>query len=123
MLCMLSFNVLILVLFRQVFKKLSLGSYRWISYNEAQTISVNLGKGLRALGQSPLTPIAIYAETRAEWIMSAFGAFSQSICLATLYTNLGDEAIVHGINDTEVSETDPLVAAGCQMILSHIPPM
>jgi len=86
----------------KVFKKLSLGSYRWISYNEAQTISVNLGKGLRALGQSPLTSIAIYAETRAEWIMSAFGAFSQSICLATLYTNLGDEAIVHGINDTEV---------------------
>ena len=35
--------------------------------------------------------------------MAAFGAFSQSIIVATLYTNLGDEAIVHGLNETEVS--------------------
>jgi len=87
----------------KVFKKLSLGSYRWISYNEAHAISTNFGKGLRVLGQLPRTPIAIYAETRAEWIMSALGAFSQSIYVATLYTNLGDEAIVLGLNETEVS--------------------
>lgn len=87
----------------KVFKKLSLGSYRWISYNEAHTISTDFGKGLRELGQLPRTPIAIYAETRAEWIMSALGAFAQSIYVATLYTNLGDEAIVHGLNETEVS--------------------
>jgi len=86
----------------KVFKKLSLGSYRWISYNEAHSISTNLGRGLRLLGQSRETPIAIFAETRAEWIMFAFGSFAQSIPLATLYTNLGDDAIIHGINDTEV---------------------
>ena len=86
----------------QVFKKLSLGAYRWISYNEAHLISKEFGRGLRELGQQPRSPIAIYAETRAEWIISAFGAFSQSIYVATLYTNLGDEAIVHGINETEV---------------------
>ena len=85
-----------------MFKKLSLGSYRWISYNEAHDISSNFGKGLRVLGEQPQTPIAIYAETRAEWIMSAFGAFSQSIVVSTLYTNLGDEAIIHGLNETEV---------------------
>ena len=61
----------------QIFKKLSLGSYRWQSYNETHVISTNMGKGLRELGQLPRTSIAIYAETRAEWIMSAFGAFSQ----------------------------------------------
>merc|ERR1719341_1359353 len=61
------------------------------------------GKGLRELGQQPSESIVIYAETRAEWIMSAFGAFSQSIVVSTLYTNLGDEAIVHGLNETEVS--------------------
>jgi len=87
----------------KVFKKLDLGAYRWISYIEAHTTSTNFGKGLRLLGEEPKTPIAIYAETRAEWIMSAFGAFSQSIFVSTLYTNLGDEAIVHGINETEVS--------------------
>jgi long-chain acyl-CoA synthetase len=75
-----------------------------MSYTEAHATSTHFGKGLRALGQLPRTPIAIYAETRAEWLMSAMGAFSQSIYVATLYTNLGDEAIVHGLNETEVRE-------------------
>eukprot|EP00088_Acartia_fossae_P064569 TRINITY_DN79496_c0_g1_i1.p1 TRINITY_DN79496_c0_g1~~TRINITY_DN79496_c0_g1_i1.p1 ORF type:complete len:709 (-),score=80.37 TRINITY_DN79496_c0_g1_i1:67-2193(-) len=86
----------------KVFKKLSLGDYNWISFEEVHRISTNFGRGLRELGQMPHTPIAIYAETRAEWIMSAFGAFSQSMYVTTLYTNLGDDAIIHGINETEV---------------------
>jgi len=87
----------------KVFKKLILGAYRWISYKDAHSISKSFGRGLRELGQLPRTPIAIYAETRYEWLMSAFGAFNQSIYVTTLYTNLGDEAIVHGINETEVT--------------------
>lgn len=87
----------------KVFKKLSLGEYKWITYNETHNISTMFGRGLRELGISPETSIVIYAETRAEWIMSAFGAFSQSITVSTLYTNLGDEAIIHGLNETEVS--------------------
>merc|ERR1712088_367976 len=43
------------------------------------------------------------AETREEWILAALGAFSQSIILATVYTNLGDDAVAHAINETEVS--------------------
>ena len=61
----------------QVFKKLALGDYGWISYNELSAVSENFGRGLRLLGQSPGTSIAIYAETRAEWMMSCLGAFSQ----------------------------------------------
>jgi len=87
----------------KVFKKLSLGEYQWIDFNQTHAISYNFGKGLRELGQEPGQPIAIYAETRAEWIMSAQGAFSQSIIVSTLYTNLGDDAIMHGLNETEVS--------------------
>jgi len=87
----------------KVFKKLSLGEYKWINYNETQTVSTKFGAGLRELGQQAGQPIAIYAETRAEWLMSAFGAFSQSMVVSTLYTNLGDDAIVHGLNETEVS--------------------
>jgi len=87
----------------KMFKKLSLGEYKWINYNETHSISEKFGKGLRELGQQPTDAIAIYAETRAEWLMSAFGAFSQSIVVSTLYTNLGDEAIMHGLNETEVS--------------------
>jgi len=87
----------------KVFKKLSLGDYKWINYNQTHTISTMFGKGLRELGQEPGQTIAIYAETRAEWIMSAYGAFSQSMVVSTLYTNLGDDAIMHGLNETEVN--------------------
>merc|ERR1719376_1794134 len=87
----------------KIFKKLNLGKYEWMNYREAHEISTNFGMGLRKLGQKPKLPIAIYAETKAEWIMSALGAFSQSIIVSTLYTNLGDEAVCHGINETEVS--------------------
>jgi len=87
----------------KVFKKLSLGDYKWINFTETRRISYNFGKGLRELGQVPGQTIAIYAETRAEWIMAAQGAFSQSMVVSTLYTNLGDEAIMHGLNETEVS--------------------
>jgi len=87
----------------KVFKKLLLGEYKWISYDQAQLISTQFGKGLIELGQEPRTAISIFAETRAEWIMSALGAFSQSLHVSTLYTNLGDDAIIHGINETEVN--------------------
>jgi len=87
----------------KVFKKLSLDDYKWLSYQEAHDISTNFGSGLIKLGQQAKTPISIYAETKQEWLLSALGAFSQNIIVSTLYTNLGDEAICHGINETEVS--------------------
>ena len=87
----------------KMFKKLSLGDYKWMNYNQTHSISKKFGAGLRELGVKPQDAIAIYAETRAEWLMSAFGAFSQSIVVGTLYTNLGDEAIMHGLNETGVS--------------------
>ena len=87
----------------KIFKKLNLGNYEWMNYKQAFKISTHFGRGLRALGQEPRTPIAIYAETRAEWILAALGAFSQSIVVSTVYTNLGDDAICHGFNETEVS--------------------
>ena len=87
----------------KVFKKLNLGEYQWVSYEDAHKISINFGSGLVQLGAQPKMPIAIYAETKEEWIMAALGAFSQNMILATLYTNLGDEAVAHGINETEVT--------------------
>ena len=66
-------------------------------------LTFHLDRGLRELGVAPGSAIVIYAETRAEWIMSAFGAFAQSITVSTLYTNLGDDAIIHGLNETGVS--------------------
>lgn len=62
----------------------------------------NFGLGLRVLGLESGCNISMYAETRAEWIISCLGAFSQNIHVCTVYTNLGDEAVIHALNETEV---------------------
>ena len=45
----------------------------------------------------------VFAETRAEWLISANGCMKQNMPIVTLYATLGDDAIIHGINETEVS--------------------
>ncbi|KAK7790099.1 hypothetical protein R5R35_012622 [Gryllus longicercus] len=87
----------------RVFKKYLLGDYRWRSFEEVERIAANFGRGLRELGQPPRHNIVIFAETRAEWLIAAHGCFKQSIPVVTIYATLGEEAIAHGINETEVS--------------------
>lgn len=118
----------------KIFKKLSLGDYEWMTFKMVHASSVSFGAGLRKLGVLPGDRIAIFAETRAEWMISCLGAFSQAshsgtvrtmgfffapgsprevvdpcrpcwlqnIAVATLYANLGDEAIAHAIGELQV---------------------
>lgn len=88
----------------KVFTKLALGEYEWMSYNVVHASVLSFGAGLRfCLHQKAGDLITMYAETRAEWMISCLGAFSQNIAVATVYTNLGDDAVVHAINETKTS--------------------
>lgn len=86
----------------KVFKKLELGEYTWLNYREVDEMARNFGKGLRVEGHQPKENIVIFAETRQEWLISAIGCFKQNLPVCTLYATLGDEALIHGINETEV---------------------
>uniref|UniRef100_A0AAX7TZ95 long-chain-fatty-acid--CoA ligase n=1 Tax=Astatotilapia calliptera TaxID=8154 RepID=A0AAX7TZ95_ASTCA len=59
----------------KVFKKLILGEYKWLSYNELDSIVGEFGSGLAALGQQPKSTIAVFCETRAEWMITAQACF------------------------------------------------
>jgi len=85
----------------KMFKKLELGDYRWMSYDEVDTMADNFGRGLRVLGQKPNENICLYADTRAEWMVAAQASFKQSFPVVTIYTNLGEEAVVHGLAETQ----------------------
>ena len=51
-----------------------------MNYKEVKESATNFGAGLRFhLGQQPKGLITIYAETRAEWMISCFGAYTQVI--------------------------------------------
>ncbi|XP_023945055.2 long-chain-fatty-acid--CoA ligase 4 isoform X1 [Bicyclus anynana] len=87
----------------RVFKKYRMGEYVWRSYTDVEREARQFGAGLRALGAAPRRNVVMFAETRAEWMLAAHGCFTQSVPVVTIYATLGDEAIAHGINETEVS--------------------
>ena len=86
----------------KVFKKYVLGDYHWKTFADFYTEATDCGRGLRRLGMQGGGRIAILAETRADWIISAYGCFQNNFTLVTLYTNLGADAVAHAINETEV---------------------
>ena len=64
----------------KIVEKLILGDYEWMSYKDVKKSALNFGAGLRFhLEQQPKTLITIFAETRAEWIISCFGCYTQVI--------------------------------------------
>ncbi|RXG53582.1 Long-chain-fatty-acid--CoA ligase 4 [Armadillidium vulgare] len=86
----------------KIFKKYEMGDYSWYTFSEANDLAKNFGRGLRSIGHQPKENIIIFSETRAEWFISAMGAFKQSIPVCTLYATLGEDALILGINETEV---------------------
>nr|XP_055059470.1 long-chain-fatty-acid--CoA ligase 3b [Misgurnus anguillicaudatus] len=108
----------------KVFKKVILGDYNWLSYEDTFCLSQRFGSGLAALGQKPLCNIAIFCETRAEWIIAAQACFMYNFPLVTLYSTLGGAAIAHGLNETEVTHiitSKDLLQSRLKAILMDIP--
>lgn len=58
-----------------LFYQVILGNYNWLSYEEVFVRASNFGNGLQMLGQKPKTNIAIFCETRAEWMIAAQACF------------------------------------------------
>lgn len=79
-----------------------MGDYKWKSYTEVSRLMTSFSRGLRELNITNRKNIVIFAETRAEWMIAAYGCFKQNLTLVTIYATLGDDAIAHGINETEV---------------------
>ena len=83
-------------------KKYDLGDYKWISYQELDSLSDWFGRGMRQLGLEHRQKMSFYADTRAEWMIAAQACFKQAFTITTLYTNLGEDAIIYGLNQTQV---------------------
>ncbi len=74
-----------------------------MSYEEADSAAEFFGKGMRSLDLKPGDKVCVFADTRCEWFIAAQGCFKQSFPIVTLYTNLGEEAVVHGLNQTKAT--------------------
>ena len=83
--------------------KISQGpEYHWQKYEDVDGRVDCAARGLGEVGLKPGDKIVIYADTRAEWLTAALGCFKNNVTLVTLYTNLGEDGVVYGINQTKV---------------------
>uniref|UniRef100_A0AAQ5Y888 long-chain-fatty-acid--CoA ligase n=1 Tax=Amphiprion ocellaris TaxID=80972 RepID=A0AAQ5Y888_AMPOC len=105
-------------------KYVILGRYNWLSYEDTYQTAKCFGSGLAALSQKPQCNIAIFCETRAEWIVVAQACFMYNFPLVTLYATLGPMAIAHGLNETEVTHiitSKDLLQSRLKAILCDVP--
>lgn len=64
-----------------------MGDYKWMTYNELDVEVTLFGSGLAALGQQPKNTIAIFCETRAEWMITAQSCFRRNFpCKEYIYS-------------------------------------
>jgi len=87
----------------KVHTKYNLGDYHWRSYRDFGDQAEKFGRGLREIGVESKQRVVMFAESRAEWMIAAYGCFQHSMSIVTLYTNLGDDGITHGLSETDVS--------------------
>ncbi|XP_057526905.1 long chain acyl-CoA synthetase 8 [Amaranthus tricolor] len=85
------------------FEKVHLGEYQWETYGKVFNRACNFAAGLVKLGHDIDTRVAIFSETRAEWFIALQGCLRQSITVVTIYASLGEDALIHSLNETQVS--------------------
>lgn len=78
-----------------------MGPYQWLNYSETFQRISQLSSGLIKFGARPKSKLAIYCNSCPEWMMTSHACFAQSISVVTMYANLGDEAVLFGMQDTK----------------------
>nr|KAJ0214403.1 hypothetical protein LSAT_V11C400209480 [Lactuca sativa] len=85
------------------FEKLHLGDYEWMSYGQVFETVCNFASGLVQVGHTTGERVAIFADTREEWFIALQACFRLNLTVVTMYASLGEEAICHSLNETEVT--------------------
>nr|GEX46845.1 long chain acyl-CoA synthetase 9, chloroplastic-like [Tanacetum cinerariifolium] len=85
------------------FEKLHLGEYEWKNYGQVFQVVCNVASGLVQVGHKSGERVAIFADTREEWFVALQACFRRNVTVVTMYASLGEEAICHSLNETEVT--------------------
>lgn len=85
------------------FEKVHLGDYEWLTYGKTFEVVCSFASGLAQLGHKREERAAIFADTREEWFIALQACFRRNITVVTIYASLGEEALCHSLNETEVT--------------------
>lgn len=84
-------------------KSIVRGAYVWETYEEIAEQSKDFGAGLVAIGAKQHDNIGIFSANRTEWLVTAFGLYSQNLRVIALYASLGENAVEFIINNGDVT--------------------
>ncbi|KAJ8660114.1 hypothetical protein O0I10_003973 [Lichtheimia ornata] len=87
---------------KKVWKYFQLSGYQYLTYKEASQRAHDLGAGFAALGLKEKAKVEIFAPTTMHWLLTAHGLFTQNMTIVTAYETLGEEGLLHSMNETEV---------------------
>lgn len=87
----------------KVFEKLHLGDYEWKTFGQTLEAVCSFASGLVQIGHKSEERVAIFADTREEWFIALQGCFRRNVTVVTIYSSLGEEALCHSLNETEVT--------------------
>ncbi|XP_024962070.1 long chain acyl-CoA synthetase 9, chloroplastic isoform X4 [Cynara cardunculus var. scolymus] len=72
-------------------------------YSQVFQVVCNFASGLVQVGHKTGERVAIFADTREEWFIALQACFRRNATVVTMYASLGEEAICHSLNETEVT--------------------
>ena len=104
-------------------KKILDDHYDWITYAELDQKIDLIILGLTKTGVRPQDKVVLILETRMEWMLMSQALVRMGAVLCTMYNTLGEEGIIHGINEleTKVIITNADVAEKTIHVQSRIP--
>lgn len=75
----------------------------YITYGDFWGLLTAFGKGMAELGYPADSHVALYEDTRWEWITTMFGLWTQRMVGVTVYANLGQDALVYALKEADCS--------------------
>lgn len=79
------------------------GTLKYQTYKEIQQRITHVARGLvQYCGINSGDRFGMFENTCAEWWLTAQAAYKYNITLVTVYANLGEDALIHSLNETKV---------------------
>uniref|UniRef100_A0A0N4ZQ01 long-chain-fatty-acid--CoA ligase n=1 Tax=Parastrongyloides trichosuri TaxID=131310 RepID=A0A0N4ZQ01_PARTI len=85
----------------KVFQKVKLGKYKWVTFNKVNDMVINLSKSIKFLNIPKKSNVIIFADTRAEWQITALACYKSGYTVVTIYPTLGKEAVKDAIIESD----------------------
>lgn len=78
--------------------KYELSDYKWIHFGMFYDMLLSFAHSLRLLGVNKADKVVVYADTCANWFISAQGIIRNGSVLTTLYSSLGEQGSILNSN-------------------------